>query len=179
MPVAEENKVDELDVILAPIRTKPLSRNAKKRLSDIIILDEIDNGAAANGFLQRLDEHKMHPVRPKRGEVYLATITTGAGSELSGQHLVVIISNNKGNLYASKVIATVIEGDGKKINPAYHVQLSGADLDTGRLDKDPSRIMTAEIITIDKARLKNKIGMIKPAKMAELNKILLSQLSLN
>lgn len=178
MSVAEEDKINELDVLLAPIREKPLSRNTKKRLSDIIILDEIDNSATANGFLQRLEEHKMHPVRPKRGEVYLATITTGAGSELSGQHLVVIISNNKGNLYASKVIVAAIEGDGKKINPTYHVQMSGADLDNGRLDKDPSRIVVSEILTVDKARLQKRIGHLSKDKMDELNKKLIAQLDL-
>lgn len=114
----------------------------------------------------------MHLVRPKRGEIYLASITTGAGSALTGQHLVVIISNNKGNLYSDKVMVVPIEGNGNKINPSCHVQLLNADPDFGRLDKTLSRIVVADIMTLDKARLQHRIGAVVPTNMEELdNKI--------
>ena len=58
-------------------------------------------------------------------------ITEGVGSELCGNHLVVIIQNKKANIYSEKVNVLPIEGDGTKINPNYQVRLSSAELADG------------------------------------------------
>ena len=55
------------------------------------------------------------------------------GSELCGNHLVVIIQNKKANIYSEKVNVLPIEGDGTKINPNYQVRLSSAELADGKL----------------------------------------------
>ena len=136
--------------------------NTQKRICDLPVLNEIDQCAAASLAHQRLDKDKLHPIRPCRGDIFIANITTNAGNELSSPHPVIVISNNKGNKYTSKVIVVAIEGDGSKINPAYQMALSNADLSHGHLDKDPSRIILSEILTIDKTRLTQKIGTVKP-----------------
>lgn len=129
--------------------------------------------------------HKNHPVKPIRGEVYNALLTEGIGSELSGNHLVIIIQNAKGNIYGEKVNVIPIEGDGNSINPNYQEQLKSSDMeldDQGNpvtLHKDPSRIILTDILTIDKARLQRKIGKLRPEKMAIINKKLADQLELN
>ncbi len=71
---------------------------------------------------------KYHPIKPQRGEIYNAFITEGVGSELCGNHLVVIVQNKKGNIYGEKVNILPIEGNGSKINPNYQVRLSSSDL---------------------------------------------------
>ncbi|KNZ69846.1 transcriptional modulator of MazE/toxin MazF [Thermincola ferriacetica] len=123
-------------------------------------------------------EHQLsyHPVRPLRGEIFNAIINENIGSELCGNHLVIIISNDTGNIYSEKVNVLPIEGDGTKINPKYQMRLSNSDLESGHLDKDPSRIIFTDIMTIDKARLDIKIGKIKHEKMKEINSKLRKQL---
>lgn len=121
---------------------------------------------------------KFHPVKPQRGEIYNAFITEGVGSELCGNHLVVIIQNKKGNIYSEKVNVLPIEGTGAKINPNYQVRLSSSDLASGSLDKDPSRIIVTDITTIDKARLGRKIGCLTPECLAQVDKLLKKHLEL-
>ena len=126
------------------------------------------------------DSHpqKFHPVKLQRGEIYNALITEGVGSELCGNHLVVIIQNKKGNIYSEKVNVLPIEGDGTKINPNYQVRLSSADLISGSLTKDPSRIIVTDITTIDKARLGRKIGCLSSSCLSTVDKLLKKHLEL-
>ena len=121
---------------------------------------------------------KFHPVKPQRGEIYNAFITEGVGSELCGNHPVVIIQNKKANIYSEKINVLPIEGNGTKINPNYQVQLTNEDLADGSLDKDPSRIIVTDITTIDKARLGRKIGTLSPDCLAAVEKLLKKHLEL-
>ena len=105
-------------------------------------------------------------------------ITEGVGSELCGNHLVVIIQNKKANIYSEKVNVLPIEGDGTKINPNYQVRLSSAELADGKLDKEPSRIIVTDITTIDKARLGRRIGRLTPECLAAVEKLLKNHLEL-
>lgn len=126
------------------------------------------------------EEKGQHPVKPIRGEIYNAILGENAGSELSGEHPVIIIQNATGNLFAQKVIVIPIEGDGNTINESYMMKVTSEDLeDNKKLKKDPSRFIVSEIITIDKARLGVKVGKLKREKMKELNQKVYSQLSLD
>ncbi|RKJ62046.1 type II toxin-antitoxin system PemK/MazF family toxin [Butyricicoccus sp. 1XD8-22] len=122
----------------------------------------------------------QHPVRPIRGQVYNAFLGENFGSELSGQHPVVIIQNATGNAYAQKVIVVPIEGDGNEIDEAYMMKITSDDLEGDvQLTKNPSRIIVSEIKTIDKARLGKKIGELKSDRLKLLNEKLYNQLSLD
>jgi len=134
--------------------------------------------SSENRILKNSHERKYHPLKTHRGEIYNAIITEGIGSELSGNHLVIIIQNKKGNIYGEKVNVLPIEGNGNKINPNYQIQLSNDNLEDGALDKNPSRIIITDIMTFDKARLDRKIGKIKPEHMLKISKMLKSQLEL-
>jgi mRNA-degrading endonuclease toxin of MazEF toxin-antitoxin module len=131
-----------------------------------------------NRRLRQCHPLKHHPMRPNRGEIYNAIITEGVGSELSGNHLVVIIQHQKGNIFGEKVNILPIEGDGNTITPAYQIQLNNTDLESGILDKDPSRIILTDITTLDKARLERKVGIVNPKKMKDISDKLKSQLGL-
>ena len=71
-----------------------------------------------------------------------------------------------------------IEGDGNKVNPHYQIKLTNADLEEGMLDKDPSRIIFTDIMTLDKARLDRRIGKLNPTKIEEVNRYLVAHLDL-
>ena len=132
-----------------------------KYIQQIPLLCSLNVKSKENRRLRELDEKKLHPKGVSRGEIYDLEITEGVGSELSDNHLVIIIQNQKGNIYSEKVNVLPIEGDGKKFNPNYQKQLTNADLEYGQLDKDPSRIIITDILTFDKSRLKGKIGKVK------------------
>ena len=123
--------------------------------------------------------NKVHPVVPTKGEIYNAFITVGVGKELCGMHPVVIMQNQSQNMHADKVNVLPIEGDGNKINPKYQVQITSDDLEgTGTLNKNPSRVIISDILTIDKARLGVKIGKLNKEKVEILNEKLKKQLDL-
>lgn len=131
-----------------------------------------------NRRLKNNNPKKLHPIIPQRGEIYNAYITEGVGSELCNNHLVLIIQNQKGNMYGEKVNILPIEGDGTKINPNYQIVLTNTDMIIGHLDKIPSRIIITDITTIDKARLDRRIGKITPECMSSVENLLRKQLSL-
>ncbi len=127
---------------------------------------------------KKISNTNMHPIIPTRGEIYNAFITEGVGRELTGNHLVVIIQNQNSNMYSDKVTVVPIEGDGNKIKPSYQMKLTNEDLYSGKLDKDPSRIIFADVMTIDKSRLGRKIGILKDEKIQKLNKLIKKHLAL-
>ena len=120
----------------------------------------------------------MHPIIPTRGEIYNAFITEGVGRELTGNHLVVVIQNQNYNMYSDKVTVVPIEGDGNKIKKSYQTKLTNNDLDFGHIDKNPSRIIFSDIMTLDKSRLGRKIGMLNEEKINRLDILLKRHLSL-
>lgn len=141
-------------------------------------LCRMHHNSVENRKLRSSHPQKYHPVKPYRGEIYNAFITEGVGSELCGNHLVVIIQNKKANIYSEKVNVLPIEGDGTKINPNYQIQLSSKDLIEGILDKEPSRIIVTDITTIDKSRLGKRIGRLTPECLTSVDKLLKRHLEL-
>ena len=139
---------------------------------------EIDIKSDANKQLRDSHPKHYHPIKVFKGEIYNAQITQNAGSELSDNHLVVIIQGFSSNVYGEKVTILPIEGDGNKVNPHYQIKLTNADLEEGMLDKDPSRIIFTDIMTLDKARLDRRIGKLNPTKIEEVNRYLVAHLDL-
>lgn len=151
---------------------------ASKYMQTLPLICRLHYNSLENRRLKNNDPKKLHPIIPQRGEIYNAFITEGVGSELCNNHLVLIVQNQKGNMYGEKVNILPIEGDGSKINPSYQIKLTNEDMETGHLDKDPSRIIMTDITTIDKARLDRRIGKITPACMLKVENLLRQQLSL-
>lgn len=151
---------------------------ALKYIQALPIICRLHYNSLENRRIKNNDSKKLHPIIPQRGEIYNAYITEGVGSELCDNHLVLIIQNQKGNMYGEKVNVLPIEGDGMKVNSNYQVKLANDDMETGHLNKNPSRIIITDITTIDKARLDRRIGKIKPECMSAVDKLLRQQLSL-
>ena len=95
----------------------------------------------------------------KRGELYYADLSPVVGSEQGGIRPVLVLQNDIGNKYSPTVIAA-------------HIELPG---DKYCLPKD-SVVLLEQIRTIDKTRLKEKIGELPEDVMKEVNNALLISL---
>lgn len=91
----------------------------------------------------------------RRGDIFLANLPKGIGSEQTGVRPVVIIQNDVGNRYSPVVIVAAVTGQEKRKMPT-HILLIGED---GILR--PSLLLLESIMTIDKKRLIRKLGHLK------------------
>lgn len=105
----------------------------------------------------------------KRGEMYYADLSPVIGSEQGGIRPVLIIQNDVGNKYSPTVIAAAITSQTTKNKLPTHININSSR-DYG-LVKD-SVILAEQIRTIDKSRLKEKIGQIDPFTMNLVNNAL-------
>lgn len=108
----------------------------------------------------------------KRGELYYADLSPVIGSEQGGLRPVLIVQNNVGNKYSPTIIAVAITSQINKAKLPTHIEL---DASTYGLPKD-SVILLEQIRTLDKTRLKEKIGELDTSKMAQVNQALLISL---
>lgn len=104
----------------------------------------------------------------KRGDIYYADLSPVVGSEQGGIRPVLVIQNDIGNKYSPTVIAAAITSQINKAKMPTHIEL--AEKDYG-LNKD-SVILLEQIRTIDKRRLREKIGRIDDGLMASVNNAL-------
>ncbi len=92
----------------------------------------------------------------RRGDMFYADLSPVIGSEQGGVRPVLIIQNDLGNKYSPTVIAAAITSQTNKTKLPTHIELGK---DTEGL-KSNSVILAEQIRTIDKSRLKEKIGHI-------------------
>lgn len=92
----------------------------------------------------------------KRGDMFYADLSPVVGSEQGGVRPVLIIQNDMGNKYSPTVIAAAITSQKTKNKLPTHIEIDSASSGL----KSDSIILTEQIRTIDKSRLKEKIGHI-------------------
>lgn len=108
-----------------------------------------------------------------RGEIYYADLSPVVGSEQGGLRPVVIIQNDMGNTHApTTIVAPITSRMGKKPLPT-HILFCGCGL-----AKD-SVILMEQIRTIDKSRLKQKMGSLPPEKLEAVDMAIKVSLGLN
>ena len=90
----------------------------------------------------------------KRGDIYYADLSPVVGSEQGGLRPVLIIQNDVGNKYSPTVIAAAITSRMSKTRLPTHIDIYA---DKAGLSKD-SVILLEQIRTLDKRRLKEKMG---------------------
>lgn len=102
----------------------------------------------------------------KRGDMYYADLSPVIGSEQGGIRPVLIVQNDTGNKYSPTVIAAAITSQTGKTRLPTHIEIGTNE---GGLKTD-SIVLAEQIRTIDKSRLKEKIGHIDDMKiMNEVN----------
>ncbi len=104
----------------------------------------------------------------KRGDIYYADLSPVIGSEQGGVRPVLIVQNDIGNKYSPTVIAAAITSQINKAKLPTHIEISA--LEYGLL-KD-SVILLEQIRTIDKKRLREKIGRLDEELMDKVNEAL-------
>lgn len=104
----------------------------------------------------------------KRGDIYYADLSPVVGSEQGGVRPVLIIQNDVGNKYSPTVIATAITSQVNKAKMPTHIELDAHEYG---LSKD-SVVLAEQIRTIDKRRLKEKIGHLDNKLMNKVNEAL-------
>ena len=101
----------------------------------------------------------------KRGDIYYADLSPVVGSEQGGVRPVLIVQNDVGNKYSPTVIAAAITSQQDKSRMPTHINVNG---DTCGLSKD-SVVLLEQVRTIDKQRLKERMGNLSIADMNKIN----------
>ena len=100
-----------------------------------------------------------------RGDIYYADLSPVVGSEQGGIRPVLIVQNDVGNRFSPTVIAAAITSQRSKANLPTHILLSAEN--TG-LSRD-SIVLLEQVRTLDKHRLKEKMGKLDPQAMSQVD----------
>lgn len=101
----------------------------------------------------------------KRGDIYYADLSPVIGSEQGGVRPVVVIQNDVGNKYSPTIIVAAITSQLNKAKLPTHINV---DAKMVPLPKN-SVILMEQIRTIDKKRLREKIGKFEKDVMDEID----------
>ena len=109
----------------------------------------------------------MERERPivRRGEIYYADLSPVVGSEQGGMRPVLIVQNDVGNRYSPTVIAAAITSQTGKARLPTHISV--APLSCG-LPKE-SIILLEQVRTLDKRRLREKMGRLDDGVMRKVD----------
>lgn len=101
----------------------------------------------------------------KRGDIFYADLSPVVGSEQGGLRPVLIIQNDVGNRYSPTVIAAAITSRMGKNRLPTHIDIHA---DRVGLAKD-SVVLLEQIRTLDKRRLKERMGHLDDSTMQTVN----------
>ena len=101
----------------------------------------------------------------KRGDMFYADLSPVVGSEQGGVRPVLVIQNNIGNKYSPTVIVAAITSQMNKAKLPTHIEVNAKEYG---LSKD-SVLLLEQIRTIDKKRLREKIGRINKTMMDKID----------
>jgi len=101
----------------------------------------------------------------RRGEIFYAELNPVVGSEQGGTRPVLVIQNDIGNQFSPTTIVAAITSQISKAKLPTHVEVKAKK---SGLEKD-SVILTEQIRTIDKSRLKEKVAVLDEETMMKVN----------
>lgn len=110
----------------------------------------------------------------KRGDIYYADLSPVVGSEQGGMRPVLIIQNDTGNRYSPTVIAAAITSKTGKTKLPTHIDIHA---ERAGLSRD-SIALLEQLRTLDKRRLKEKMGHLDEALMREIDSAIAVSLGL-
>ena len=109
-----------------------------------------------------------------RGELYIADLDPVVGSEQGGLRPVLVIQNDTGNRYSPTVVVLAVTSQLQKARLPTHVLLSAAG---HGLERD-SVVLAEQVRTLDKRRLRTRIGTLTPEDMAQVRRAVMVSLGL-
>jgi mRNA interferase MazF len=104
----------------------------------------------------------------RRGDIYYADLSPVVGSEQGGVRPVLIVQNDVGNRFSPTVIAAAITSQRTKANLPTHIMVNAQ---TTGLAKD-SIVLLEQVRTIDKHRLKERMGCLDTQAMSQVDQAL-------
>ena len=104
-------------------------------------------------------------MRIRRGDIFYADLSPVVGSEQDGIRPIVIIQNDVGNRFSPTIIGIAITSK-EKVKMPTHLEIDGTKYG---LEKD-SVILAEQIRTLDKSRLKEKVGKLDKETLDTLKK---------
>ena len=104
----------------------------------------------------------------RRGDIFYADLSPVVGSEQGGIRPVLIVQNDVGNKFSPTVIAAAITSRHTKASLPTHIRVNA---DNCGLAKD-SIILLEQVRTLDKQRLKEKMGNLPDADMTRVDRAL-------
>ena len=111
----------------------------------------------------------------KRGDIYYADLSPVVGSEQGGMRPVLIVQNDTGNRHSPTVIAAAITSQTGKAKLPTHIELSGRSVGLNR----DSVILLEQIRTLDKSRLRERMGRLDESTMNAVDNALAVSFGLN
>ncbi|MCL2086837.1 MAG: type II toxin-antitoxin system PemK/MazF family toxin [Oscillospiraceae bacterium] len=111
----------------------------------------------------------------KRGEIYYADLSPVIGSEQGGMRPVLIVQNDVGNRHSPTVIAAAITSQKEKSRLPTHIALNSHHCG---LAKD-SVVLLEQVRTLDKKRLKERMGELDRGSMHKVDSALSVSFGLN
>ena len=115
------------------------------------------------GDYPSLEMNFMNTVR--RGDIYFADLSPVVGSEQGGMRPVLIIQNDTGNRHRPTVIAAAITSQTGKARLPTHISLSAKSCGLSR----DSVILLEQVRTIDKSRLRERMGRLDEPMMSQVD----------
>ena len=97
----------------------------------------------------------------KKGDLYFADLSPVVGSEQGGVRPVLVVQNDVGNKYSPTIIVAAVTSQTSKAKLPTHVEVAATQ---GGLSKD-SVVLLEQLRTIDKRRLKERIGALSDSQM--------------
>ena len=111
----------------------------------------------------------------KRGDIFYADLSPVVGSEQGGVRPVLIVQNDVGNRYSPTVIAAAITSQRFKTKLPTHISVNA---DSCGLSKD-SVVLLEQIRTLDKQRLRERMGNLQDSDMNRIDNALSVSMGLN
>jgi len=101
----------------------------------------------------------------RRGDIYYADLSPVVGSEQGGMRPVLIVQNDTGNKHSPTVIAAAITSRMDKAKLPTHIELSARSYGLSR----DSVVLLEQIRTIDKSRLRERMGQLDESTMTKVD----------
>lgn len=116
-------------------------------------------------MLETTPRRRKNLTQIKRGDIYYADLSPVVGSEQGGVRPVLIVQNDLGNKHSPTVIAAAITSKLGKTELPTHIRVDAADYGLSR----DSVILLEQVRTLDKRRLREKMGHLDTSAMNEVD----------
>ena len=110
----------------------------------------------------------MNSIGVRRGDIFYADLSPVVGSEQGGLRPVLIVQNDTGNKHSPTVIAAAITSQVNKAKLPTHIELGGRLCGLSR----DSVVLLEQIRTIDKQRLRERMGKLDDRQMTKVDSAL-------